>query len=267
MSPWEKLLERPEPYGHLIQLYGDEDLSAPRSASRYLMNGLRNRDGLLVIADDPNGKAIRRQLELDGMDVEAAIRDNQISFAGARDTLSLFMRDGQPDWKLFESALGTAMGHVRSKLVGSGLRIYSDIAGILWNSGQFAAANRVEQFLNKFLGRSSFSLFCGYGIDIFGKDFNIAHVDALLCAHTHLLPGVDGQLEPALSLAMDQILGSKAQDLKSLIKANFHPSWAVIPSGEATVLWLRNNLPEHADRIISRARELCRTMRQTRRAA
>ena len=39
-----------------------------------------------------------------------------------------------------------------------------------------------------------------------------------------------------------------------MIKANFRPAWAVVPQGEATVLWLRNNLPGYADEILARAR-------------
>jgi len=50
------------------------------------------------------------------------------------------------------------------------------------------------------------------------------------------------------------VLGSRAQGLKLLIKANFRPSWAAIPQAEATVLWLRNNLPDYADEILARAR-------------
>ncbi|MGH7528201.1 MAG: hypothetical protein ACREMX_16025 [Gemmatimonadales bacterium] len=42
--------------------------------------------------------------------------------------------------------------------------------------------------------------------------------------------------------------------MKALIKANYRPAWAAIPGAEAVVLWLRNNLPEHADEILGRAR-------------
>jgi hypothetical protein len=53
---------------------------------------------------------------------------------------------------------------------------------------------------------------------------------------------------------MDEILGSKADALRILIKANYRPAWAVMPAAEAIVLWLRKNLPEQADHIVARAR-------------
>ena len=46
-----------------------------------------------------------------------------------------------------------------------------------------------------------------------------------------LKTGTDGNLEPAINLAMEDILGPHAHDLKLLIKANFRPSWAVMSTG------------------------------------
>jgi hypothetical protein len=54
---------------------------------------------------------------------------------------------------------------------------------------------------------------------------------------------------------MEEALGTEAHDLNLLVKANYRPAWAVLPSGEAIVLWLRNNLPDRADHILERARE------------
>ena len=260
MSPWEKLLESPDPHGHLVQLYGGDEQSLARNAGRYLIEGFKRRDGLLVIADARNSRLFRQHLQQSGVDVHSAIMSGRIFFEDARELLSRFMREGQPDWELFEIAVGAAMRKVRPKAIGGGLRAYSEMVGILWNGGQFSAAIRVEQFWNKLLGRSSFSLFCGYAIDVFGKDFQIAPMDELLCAHTHLLPGSKGHLEASLNRAMDEVLGPDSHDLKLLIKANFRPAWAVMPRGESTILWLRNNLPAQADQILSRAREHYRAM-------
>jgi hypothetical protein len=97
------------------------------------------------------------------------------------------------------------------------------------------------------------SLFCGYPIDIFSPDFQADKVDALLCAHTHLLP-LNPALENALNRAMDEVLGARVDGLRRLIQANHRPAWAKIPPAEALILWLRNNLPGSADQIINLAR-------------
>jgi hypothetical protein len=255
MSPWKKLLERPESNGHLVQMYEADEQALVSNVGQYLWEGHKRGDGLLVIASAANTEAFRAELEKHGADVKGIVRRGNLAFLDAQETLSRFMVDGQPDWDLFESVMGTAMRQVRAQTEFAGLRAYGEMVGILWKARQFAAAIRLEQFWNRLLTRSSFSLFCGYAIDVFGKDFQIGSLDALLCAHTHLLPATDGNLEAAINMAMDEILGPSAKDLKLLIKANFRPAWAVMPFGEAMALWLRNNLPDQADRILGLARQ------------
>jgi hypothetical protein len=161
-----------------------------------------------------------------------------------------------PDWNRFQKAILSAMQRVGADNKQRGLRAYGEMVGVLWTAGRFSAAIQLEQFWNKLLAAKGFNLFCGYPIDIFGRGFQIADVDALLCAHTHVLPaGENGDLETAIDRSIDAVLGDKAEGLKRLMQLNFRPSWAVMPRGEALILWLRNNLPEHGDQIVSKARE------------
>jgi hypothetical protein len=192
-------------------------------------------------------------LERLGSEVELAVQTRQLVFLDAQETLSRFMRAGQPDWKLFEDTVGHVMRQVRPGGDNAGLRAYGEMVGILWKARQFSAAIRLEQFWNKLLAHSSFSLFCGYAIDVFGKDFQISSLDAILCTHTHVVPATNSNLETAISRAMEEILGPDAAHLKLLIKANFRPSWAVMPIGESMALLLRSHLPRQADLILGRA--------------
>jgi hypothetical protein len=165
------------------------------------------------------------------------------------------MDAGQPDWQLFGSVIRKAMRQVRPSPGAEGLRAYGEMVGILWKARQFAAAIRLEQLWNRLLEQSSFSLYCAYVIDVFGKEFEVGNLNGVLCTHTHLVPAQpNGTLETALNRSMDEILGPKADALRVLIKANYRPGWAVMPAAEAIVLWLRKNLPEQADQIVARAR-------------
>jgi hypothetical protein len=156
------------------------------------------------------------------------------------------------------------MLQARARSGNRGLRVYSEIVGILWSEGQRSAAIRLEQFWDKLIRSNASSLFCAYPIDVFGKDFQIAEVDGLLCAHTHLLPSaIDSDLETSVNRAMNEVLGPKADRLRPLIKANYRPSWAAIPRGEALILWLRSNVPDDADEILSRARQYYRVSQGT----
>jgi hypothetical protein len=257
MSPWEKLLERPHSRGHVVQLYEQADeLSLAANVSRYLWEGLKQGEGAVVVATPEHRELFCRQLERVGADPQSAVRNGQLEFLDAWQTLSRCMTGAQPDWRLFEGVIGAAIGRLRPAKAGA--RAYGEMVGLLWNTRQFAAANRLEQLWNRLLAQSSFSLYCAYAIDIFGKDFHAGSVDAILRAHTHVIPAQpDGNLEEALHWAMDEVLGARAEDVKTRIGSRRHRSWALMPNAETIVLWLREFLPSQAEDILVRARRHC----------
>jgi hypothetical protein len=255
MSAWEKLLERPHSRGHYVQLYEADEQALADNVGLYLWEGLKRGEGALVIVTPEHAQLFRDQLDRLGADTPGLLKTRQLVILDAERTMSRFMVAGLPDWPRFQAEVREAMRQVRAADDSVGLRAYGEMVGLLWKARQFAAAIRLEQFWNKQLEDSSFSLYCAYAIDVFGKDFQVANLDGVLCTHTHMVPSQpNGSLETALNLAMDEILGPKADALRILIKANYRPSWAVMPTAEAIVLWLRNNLPMQADEILSRAR-------------
>jgi len=89
---------------------------------------------------------------------------------------------------------------------------------------------------------------------VLGAEFQADDVDALLCAHTELLPAASG-LAAAVDEALDEVLGrTVAASLRTAIGAGGPPASAALPRGEATILWLRTHLPDYAPDIVARAR-------------
>jgi hypothetical protein len=253
MSPWEKLLEHAHSHGHFVQLYSTDESSLAKNVALYLYEGLKRGDGVLVIATPEHRDMFCRRLEVLGFDTQLCVREQQLVFCDAHETLSQFMKRGQPDWRLFEAAIKAAIRRVRPRPE-CGLRAYGEMVGMLWNVRQFAAALRLEQLWNKLLTQSAFSLYCAYSIDIFGKETHTDALDALLRTHTHLIPTERrGGLEKALNLAMDEVFGPKAGDYRLLIRTDHGSSMAVMPDAEAAVLWLRKNVSGQADDVIARA--------------
>ena len=241
MSPGQQLLDQPEPQAHFVQLYGADEPALAKNVGRYLREGLKRGDGLLVIATSAHAKLLYQ--EINGLGV----------FVDAEETLARIMVRGQPEWGFFEEIVGGAMTQVQTA---AGLRAYGEMVGILWNGGQYAAAIQLEKFWNRLLKSNPFNLFCGYSIDVFSDEFQIAALDALLCAHTHLVPaGRNGDLESAIDRSMEDILGRRAAGLRPLMQSHIQPSHALLPRAESSILWLRNNLPEEADQILARARQ------------
>jgi hypothetical protein len=239
---------------HSVQFYGRDDDALAANVSRYLGEGLQRGEGLVVIATAAHIRAFANRLVEDGHDSTHAIHDGQLLFLGAEQTLSLFMVDGQPDRDSFRSAIRVVLRQLRVKTGGREIRAYGEMVGLLWNAGHSAAAARLERLWNEVLIENGLQLFCAYQIDVFGKEFQAGVIDEILCAHTHLEPeGINGDLDGAVTRAMTEVLGAKAKSLP-LIADSRAASWAVLPKGETTVLWLRDNLPEYADEILARAR-------------
>lgn len=252
ISSCPELLDRLEAKEHVVQLYGSDDRLLTTNVGRYLEEGLKRGDGLLVIATPEHRSSLARYLS-NQTSYSSAVLEGRLVFLDAAATLYRFLSNGVPDAGLFDSVVGDALRTVRSNAGHSGIRAYGEMVGLLWRSGNCAAAIRLEELWNSMLTSSDVSLFCAYPIDVLSADFEPSNVDALLSAHTHLLP-IDVALEAAVDRALDEVLGPKAEDIRSRIPADRRPSGTSVPRAESMVLWLRNNLPDSSAEILERAR-------------
>ena len=236
----------------MVQFYGADDQLLATNVGRYLFEGHKIGDGMLVIGVPAHIQAISNKMRELGADPENLMWEGRLRFLDAEEMLSKFMVGGQPYWRRFERALGAPVEEIRAAVGHGGLRAYGEMVGVLWEAGQQSAAVRLEQFWNRLLTRCSASLFCGSPIDVFAEGFETTAIDALLCAHTHLIPTTaNGGLKSAVRRAMDSVLGPDARESMREDKS----CWPAVPEGEATLLWIRKNLPDQADEILALARE------------
>jgi hypothetical protein len=243
-SPWLKILDSPSD-AHLVQFYGSDESRLASNVSKYLTEGLKNGEGALVIAVPAHLESFQAALDAD-------LR-KRVAWLDAQPTLDQFLRNGMPDWDLFEATIPPAMQRVRAN--SEGVRAYGEMVGILWSNGRHAAAIRLEQFWNRLLSRASFQLFCGYPIDVLNPAFAPASVDAILCNHTHIVPADGPEFETALCRAMEEVAGAKAERAEALMKSElFRARWGILPRSEGLILWMRRHLPNHADEILRRAK-------------
>lgn len=241
---------------HFVQLYDGTPRLLAKNVGEYLAEGLKQGEPAIVVATAEHTDAFCRELGIRGINSQAATRNNLLYLLNAEQTLAQFMVNGRPDWELFSSSVRAVVRQVQSRAMGRGLRAYGEMVGVLWTQGRFSAAMVLEEFWNTILESADFRLFCAYPIDVFSKAFHSCDMDALLCSHTHLLPGeANGPLESAVDRAMTEVLGADAERLKNRISSAEQPSWSAGLKAEAQILWLRANVREHADEILGRARK------------
>jgi hypothetical protein len=238
---------------HVVQFYEADRALLAVNVARYLREGLLQGDGALVIATPSSALDLRRELSASGVDSRAASSRGRLIFLDAEQTLGRFMVNDHPDWLRFEAAI---RGVIERLEPAAGLRAYGEMVGVLWKAGRFSAAIELEDHWNRLLHQEGFSLFCSYPIDVFDPEFQVHGVDALLCDHTHLLStGENGYLEAAVHRAMDECLGSPAEEIRRRVIKEIDPAWGQLPPGEAAILWVRANLPREAENILTKARE------------
>lgn len=151
MSPWERLLEKPQSRGHFVQFYQRGDgQSLVRNVGLYVSEGLKRREGVLVIATAEHREGVARELDRLGIDAAPAIREQRFICLDAQETIARIMVAGQPVWDRFESEITAALRPLRRLGIGSAFRAYGEMVDLLWNARQFASAVRLEQFWNSF---------------------------------------------------------------------------------------------------------------------
>ena len=249
----QELLDSPRPQDHFVQLYTDDNALA-QNVGRYLSEGFNEGDAGIVIATPEHREAFRSNLHSRKVHVDSLEQTRQLLFLDAARTLSRFMVNGRPEWSRFEATIFSAVESLARD--GRRVRAYGEMVGLLWTSGEYSAAIKLEDHWNRILGSLGAVLYCSYPIDVFGKEFEATGVHAILCDHTHLLPRDEAEvLESALRRAIDAVAGSKVANFDQTAETSWPAKWGAVPSAERMILWVRQNLPNSAPEILSRARD------------
>jgi hypothetical protein len=256
---------RAEPNGHFVQFYKADEPSLNRNVAKFLWDGLLQGDGLLVLATSQRRESLTAQLGRLGADVALARRERQLAMLDGDETLARFMVNGQPDQKRFQDVIAEALQRARPRAANAGVCAYGEMVGVLWEAGQTGAAIRLEECWNQLLQCGGIKLFCGYPIDIFAGDFERSQVNGVLCAHTHVLPtGPNGDLSEAVNLAMDELLGARAEEMRSSMRTDISSLGLAMPQAENAILWLRSNVPDSAETILACAQSHYQASQATR---
>src|SRR5215207_2889101 len=147
MSSCAELLDRLEPEEHVVQLYGADDRLLTGNVGRYLSEGLKRGDGLLVIASPEHRSTLVRQLREDTA-YPKAVLEGRLVFLDAATTLARFMVNGVLDPARFHAAVGQALRGVQLRAVHTGVRAYGEMVGLLWKATEYTAAIQLEQLWN-----------------------------------------------------------------------------------------------------------------------
>jgi hypothetical protein len=239
---WPELLKQPGGCDHIVQLYQDAGFLTEAVAD-YIGAGLERGEAAIVIATPEHR---RRFLE------KLAPKAGQLKLLDAEKTLARFMAGGMPEWKSFHQIVGGAIAELRLQY--PAVRAYGEMVDVLWQKGQRDAAIRLEEYWNELRTLQTFSLLCAYRFDHLDSNAYGGPLESVCKVHTHLIPVRDyARLDQAVSDAARKILDDPLAQILIALSANHRPA-THMPPGQATLLWLRQNMPRTADRVLDEMR-------------
>jgi anti-sigma regulatory factor (Ser/Thr protein kinase) len=148
---------------HVVHFYGADNELAD-SVGRYLADGIRSGDGVLVVATAPHCLAFEAKLLREGLDVDRERRAGRLFTVDACGLLGSFLADGRLDHDRFEAVASELIG--RAAAGGRPVRVYAEMVALLWDAGDVALAIELEGLWNSLGARLPFCLLCGYPASI-----------------------------------------------------------------------------------------------------
>ena len=161
---------------HAVQFYND-DVFLIDTVSAFITAGLKENGAIIVIATAQHREELHNTLQ--------AANNSSITYIDAVELLSAFMVDDWPNETRFTSTVGPLLQ--RAALKGP-VRIFSEMAAVLWTEGKTRAAIRLEELGNELASQHAFSLLCAYPMSGFPDQKNNLSFLQVCRAHTHVHP-------------------------------------------------------------------------------
>jgi hypothetical protein len=250
-ASWKDVLERPRAGEHVAQVYRDPEFLLD-AVSHYVASGLEIGEGVVLLMRQENWDRLQLRLEAAGADPAGAIARGQVFQYEADETLASLMKGGMPDEDAFREVIGGAISKARRNY--PKIRAFGEMVDILWQRGHRLGAQHLERLWNDLIQQRPFALFCAYCMDPLHESAYGGPIENVCKAHTHLIPARDyGRFDAAVVHASEAILNPS---LSGLLQSLAEKKRAVtgMPPGQATIMWLMENMPRTADRILERVR-------------
>lgn len=252
MSTWTDFVQGSHA-GHAVQVYADLDELAG-SVAAYLYAGFENGEPAVLVATREHVARFAEKLAAAGWDERKVQADRLLVLVDADATLAEFMDGDRPSAPAFEAVIGTLLDRVAERFPQAPIRVFGEMVDLLAARGQTEVAVQLEQLWNELARRRSFSLLCGYRLDVFDRATQTGLLPDVCAEHSHVLPAADPErLSRAVDLALDEVLGpTDAGKVYLLVGERIRE--ARVPVAQLVLMWVSANMPGLADRILASAR-------------
>ena len=252
-APWHDVLATPAAGQHIAQLYTDREFLA-RAVGRWVGDGLRQGDAVIVVSTPPHWRAALHELDAQHLRVETFQRRGQLIVRDAAETLRSFLVDGLPDRDRFRTVIGGAIDDVQANGFRK-IRAFGEMVDLLRRTS-LTATLRLEALWNELLIERGLALLCGYSLDTFDPKIYRGLLQQVTGSHSHLIPVEDyARLAQAVDRGYAEVFGD-GRDTGDLRRAflQHYARPAAMPDAEAALMAAREFVPGTADALLESVR-------------
>jgi hypothetical protein len=162
------------------------------------------------------------------------------------------MSRGVPDRAAFNQAVGGVLRLTSMRY--SALRVFNAMTDLLWIEGRRDAAAALERFWSPLAAVQPLSLLCACPLDYLDGRVYDGALQSVCALHTHLVPARDcNALNEAVNSALREVLEPQLVGMLHSLSVQQRPA-TDMPTGQAVMLWLRQNMPRTAEKVFARVR-------------
>lgn len=249
---WNEFVEADGQGSHAVQIYRDvSELAGP--VAEFLSEGFAAGDPGLVVATAAHWPRFAHELERRGWEPASLEEAGMLVVADAHETLAAFTEDARLSLDLFQTTVGGLLDELSDRRPGRQVRAFGEMVNVLYEQGHTASAIGLEELWNHLARTRRFTLMCGYRADPFDKTAQRHLLPDVCRTHSHVFPAADaGRFEGAVDSALAEILGDTQAGKVYSLAAESAGTRAPLP--QSALMWVSENMPTFADRILALAR-------------
>jgi hypothetical protein len=236
------------PAAHAAQVYLEPSELAD-SVAEYVVAGFEAGEPALLVATEEHVRLITERLAAAGWNEQGLL------VAVDADSMLAKIMDGpHPSAFAFERVVGGLIDELSARFPDRRVRAFGELVNVLCERGQRDAAVELEELWNQLAQTRDFALLCGYRLDVFDRTSQIETLPDVCRLHTHMTPGLDAdRLSHAVDDALVDVLGPPgAGQVYSMVGAEIRERR--IPAPQLILMWVSENMPLSAERILGAAR-------------
>jgi hypothetical protein len=182
------------------------------------------------------------------------MRDGRLQASDVHQGVAAIMAGDMPNPVLFQAVAGEALEKARADSRFTGVRWWGEMSNVLHQQGNLRAAMAAEGLGDSTAKKYGVRLFCSFLYDRFDARGYDGVLKDVCGEHSHVIPCEDYvRHRLAVKRAVADVAGgSNGSLLQSFTVWKGLP--CDLPSSQAMLFWVRDQMPQHFDAILARAK-------------